>query len=268
MKTTLRLVWVLAANGFVVWLTITRLSPELFSRNSQDFEVWLEFILEMLLPILGIVLELARWKFAKWVNIGYLSLAGCFWLAEAVWWRSDPFFAVLLIMSFGLFTSSRRFKPDAYVMMALSSGTGASTLVTENIRWEGNHYELSNHVYDASTSKSLGQFAAKVTPSISGDDPFVFQDRESGASLIIPKRKTSGFHVFRYPQCEKCPPPVYLSAGAKGIVQIVYLRATITEQGADHQTAVMGTPNNGAGEASVAAVSGWRFKPEIDSRGK
>jgi outer membrane biosynthesis protein TonB len=48
----------------------------------------------------------------------------------------------------------------------------------------------------------------------------------------------------------------------------VYLRATITEQGAVQQITVMGTPNKGAGEASVAAVSGWRFKPAIDSGGK
>jgi hypothetical protein len=95
-------VWVLAANSFVVWVTINRLTGELFSRDSRNFEVWLELILEVLLPILGMIVELVRWKFAKWVNIGYLVLAGCFWLAEAVWWRSDPFFGVLLIMSFGI----------------------------------------------------------------------------------------------------------------------------------------------------------------------
>jgi hypothetical protein len=65
--------------------------------------MWVEFLLELLLPILGIVLEIANRKYANWVNIGSLTLAGAFWLAEAVWWRSDPFFGVLLIMSFGLF---------------------------------------------------------------------------------------------------------------------------------------------------------------------
>lgn len=91
MKTTIRMLWVLAANSFVVWLTITRLSGPLSSRDSRNFEVWLEFVVEIVLPIAGILLELGRWKFAKWVNIGYPTLACCFWLAETVWWWPNPF---------------------------------------------------------------------------------------------------------------------------------------------------------------------------------
>jgi hypothetical protein len=103
MKRILRVACVLAINSFVIWLTTGRLSPELFSPDSPNFEFWLEVILEMVFPALGIVLELLRWKFARWLNVGYLILAGCLWLAEAVWWHSDPFFGVLLIMSFGIF---------------------------------------------------------------------------------------------------------------------------------------------------------------------
>ena len=73
------------------------------SRDFRDLEMLMEFLLELLLPIVGIVLEISSRKSAKWVNIGSLTFAGAFWLAEAVWWRSDPFFGVLLIMSFGLF---------------------------------------------------------------------------------------------------------------------------------------------------------------------
>ena len=73
------------------------------SHESRDLQVWIEIILEVLSPITGIILEAIRWKSAKWWNIGCLTLAGCFWFAEAAWWRSDPFFGVLLIMSFGLF---------------------------------------------------------------------------------------------------------------------------------------------------------------------
>jgi hypothetical protein len=65
--------------------------------------VWLKIIWEVLLPGFGIILEVVRWKSAKWINIGYLTLAGCLWLAEAVRWWSDPFFGFLLIMSFGMF---------------------------------------------------------------------------------------------------------------------------------------------------------------------
>jgi len=160
---------------------------------------------------------------------------------------------------------------DAYnnqILLALASETGATTLVTENLQWKGDHYELSNHVYDASTGKSLGEFAVKVAPSISGDDPLVFRDPESGVSLIVPKRKTSGFRVFRYPQCEKCPSPVYLATRAQMIDEEVSLRVTVTDQGEVQQIVVLSAPNKAANDASVAAVSKWHFKPAIDSDGK
>jgi hypothetical protein len=99
MKRTLRVVWVLAVNGVVVCLTIGRLSGGAEARN---FEEWIELLLEVFLPISGIALELVRWKFAKWVNVGYPALAACFWFAEAMWWRSDPFVGVLVIMAFGM----------------------------------------------------------------------------------------------------------------------------------------------------------------------
>jgi TonB family protein len=160
---------------------------------------------------------------------------------------------------------------DAYnnqILLALASETGATTLVTENLQWEGNHYELNNHVYDASTGKSLGQFALKVAPSISGDDPLVFRDPESGVSLIVPKRKTSDFRVFRYPKCEKCPPPVYLATRAQMIDVEVSLRVTVTDQGEVQQIVVLSAPNKAANDATVAAVRKWHFKPAIDSDGE
>ena len=103
MKRALRVVWVLAANGYIIWLTLARLSGELLSRDAQNIETFVEYVLELFFPVLGIILELVGLKFAKWINIGYLTLAGCFLLGEAIWWRSDPFFGVLLIMSVGLF---------------------------------------------------------------------------------------------------------------------------------------------------------------------
>lgn len=56
------------------------------------------------LPIVGIVLELAGAPFARYVNVGTFAVPGCYWLAEAIWCHSDPFFGVLLIIAFGLFT--------------------------------------------------------------------------------------------------------------------------------------------------------------------
>lgn len=76
MKRTLRVAWVLAANGFVVWLTITRLSAAMSSPESwKSFELWIEIILEILTPVIGIVLEIVGWKFANRMNVGYLSVA-------------------------------------------------------------------------------------------------------------------------------------------------------------------------------------------------
>ena len=67
-------------------------------------ELWFEFLFEVSLPIVGIVLELADAPFARWVNVGTFAVPACFWLAEAIWWHSDPFFGVLLIIALGLLT--------------------------------------------------------------------------------------------------------------------------------------------------------------------
>jgi len=99
---------------------------------------------------------------------------------------------------------------DAYnrqVLINLASDAGAETLVAENLAWEGGRYELQSYTYHALTDQVTGRLIAKVATSIAGDDPLVFPDPESGASLIIPKRKTGGFRVFRYPECEYCRMP-------------------------------------------------------------
>ena len=54
--------------------------------------------------MVGIVVELVRWRLAKWVNVGYPLAAAFLWLGEAVRWRHDPFFGVLLIMGVGMLT--------------------------------------------------------------------------------------------------------------------------------------------------------------------
>ena len=101
-KRAIRLAWVLAANACVAWLMFTRLRSVGFPSGGFDFQLWFEFVVEVILPIMGIGLELMNWKFARWVNVGCFAGAGCFWLAAAVWWHSDPFFGVLLIIAIGL----------------------------------------------------------------------------------------------------------------------------------------------------------------------
>jgi len=100
MKRIFRGAWVLAANTFVAWAMFTRLRSVGFP--ALNFQLCFEFVFEVILPIIGIVLELVNWEFARWVNVGSLAVAGCYWLAAAIWWRSDPFLGVLLIVALGL----------------------------------------------------------------------------------------------------------------------------------------------------------------------
>ena len=101
-KRIFRGAWVLAANTFAAWAMFSRLRSVGFP--ALNFQLCFEFVFEVILPIVGIVLELVNHKFARWVNVGCFIAAGCFWLAAAVWWRSDPFFGVLLITALGLLT--------------------------------------------------------------------------------------------------------------------------------------------------------------------
>jgi len=100
LKRIFRGAWVLAANTFVAWTMFTRLRSVGFP--ALNFQLCFEFVFEVILPIIGIVLELLNWKSAKWVNVGCFTVAGCFWLAGAIWWHSDSFVGVLLIVSLGL----------------------------------------------------------------------------------------------------------------------------------------------------------------------
>jgi hypothetical protein len=100
LKRIFRGAWVLAANTFVAWAMFTRLRSVGFP--ALNFQLCFEFVFEVFLPIIGIVLELVNWKFARWMNVGCFTVAGCFWLAGAIWWHSDPFFGVLLILALGL----------------------------------------------------------------------------------------------------------------------------------------------------------------------
>lgn len=102
MKRVVRLAWVLAVNSCVLAATIERLSP--FSSGSRwNLEIWVELTVEVFFPVVGFTFELAQFRFAHWANVGYLTVAGWFWLGEAVRWRSDPFWGVMLLLSLGMF---------------------------------------------------------------------------------------------------------------------------------------------------------------------
>jgi hypothetical protein len=121
MRRIIRIVWVLAANTVVAWAMFTRLRSVGFP--ALNFQLCFEFVFEVVLPIVGIALELLNWKSAKWANVGCFAAAGCFWLAAAIWWHSDPFFGVLLIVAVGLlmvagltavvYRATKSYSPDA-----------------------------------------------------------------------------------------------------------------------------------------------------------
>lgn len=92
--------WVLSANILVAWAMFTRIRSSGFP--DLDFQLCFEFVFEVALPVIGIVLEFANWKYARYMNVGCFACAGSYWFIAAVWDHSDPFFGVLLIMAIGL----------------------------------------------------------------------------------------------------------------------------------------------------------------------
>jgi len=102
-KRLIRVLGVLAVNGFVVCMTAGRLSGPLLGSDPWDFQIWVESVLEILLPAIGFLLEVFHWKFAKWVNIGYLSASGFLWLAGAAWWWRNVWFGVFVTISLVMF---------------------------------------------------------------------------------------------------------------------------------------------------------------------
>jgi hypothetical protein len=87
-KRILRSAWVLALDGFIVWLLYELFFHPVYPPEAVAPQIphrWPKFLLVAALPILGIVFEFAGLKLARWVNIGYLVLAACFLLAEALW---------------------------------------------------------------------------------------------------------------------------------------------------------------------------------------
>jgi TonB family protein len=154
---------------------------------------------------------------------------------------------------------------DKQVLVNVASDVGAEALVEENLAWQGDHYELQTQLYAAQTGQIKKQITAKVATSISGDEPLVYRDPESGISLIVSKRKTSGFRVFRYPDCVFCRMPD--SWKRSGPRQSVALRMTITNEGQIQQIVVVRSSSQKAAEQTLEAVNGWRFKPAIDSDG-
>ena len=100
MNRVFRGAWIFLVNACVAWFMFTRLRSGGFPPLS--FQLWFEFVFEVMLPAIRIVLEVVNWRFARWVNVGCFVVAGIFWLVAAILVVSDPFFGVLLIIGLGL----------------------------------------------------------------------------------------------------------------------------------------------------------------------
>jgi TonB family protein len=163
---------------------------------------------------------------------------------------------------------------DAYmpdVLKAVATSAGADILVTDNLLWQSDGYELTSEVYDAVEVKKLDQFRAKIARpgSDSAGEPLVFKDPGSGVSIIISRGKQPHAPVVEYPACDKCPDPSYTpEARAARLHGRVLLLATVTEQGAAEQIGVLDGLGDGLTERALEAVRSWHFKPAIGKDGK
>jgi hypothetical protein len=77
----LRLVWVLLTNGTAVYVLYagTRqdvLLNHLLEQENRNKGLWFHFALWAAIPVLGIVLEVCRSRFSKWLNLGYFLYFG------------------------------------------------------------------------------------------------------------------------------------------------------------------------------------------------
>jgi hypothetical protein len=83
-------------------MTFTSIFGEPLNRATLNSDNWHEFFLKAIVPIVGIAIDIAQLRFAKWVNVGYLAILGFFNWGEAIRWWSDPFHGVLILIGSGL----------------------------------------------------------------------------------------------------------------------------------------------------------------------
>jgi hypothetical protein len=77
----LRLAWVLLTNGTAIYFLYASsrqdaLLNHLLEQDNRNSGVWFHFGLWAAFPVVGIVLETFRSRFAKWLNLGYFAYFG------------------------------------------------------------------------------------------------------------------------------------------------------------------------------------------------
>jgi len=101
----LRLAWVLFTNGTAVYVLYagTRqdvLLNTLLEQGGRNKALWLHFALWAAIPAVGIVLEVCRSRFAKWLNVGYFVYFGIVFCAMGI--LNLPDHHALISLLFGI----------------------------------------------------------------------------------------------------------------------------------------------------------------------
>jgi TonB family protein len=158
---------------------------------------------------------------------------------------------------------------DAYNPFALRLVgllANAEAIVTEDLLWEKDGYELRIDIRDTKTDERVVPFRsleAKVPRSVpdTPDNPMLVADPDAKVSVIVFKGLMP--RGFVYPGCDKCPDPH--SVGKPGIVQVI---GTISIQGKVENVSVINSPSSTFTKAALNALQGWRFRPAVGTDGK
>jgi TonB family protein len=156
------------------------------------------------------------------------------------------------------------YNPFALRLVGLS--TNADAIVTEDLLWEKEGFELRIDIHDTKTDELIAPFRSletKVARSLpdTPDNPMLVTGPDAQVSVIVFKgRMPKG---FVYPGCDKCPDPH--SVGMPGVVQVI---GTITIQGKVENVSVIRSPSPAFTKAALNALRSWKFRSAVGTDGK
>jgi hypothetical protein len=171
---------------------------------------------------------------------------------------------------------------DAYnewVLQRLVERTPSRVLVTENLVWKTDGYDLKLEVIDVRKHKGLGEFGVNVNFSTPSPDKkaVIFKDPDTGVALVVEKQfpDTRGFiklpvgttNRLPHPACLECAiPPLYPDAPLNFSDHLVILYS-VTDTGAvEHIDVVRPVPASTA--SMVTSMQHWQFAPAVGDDGK
>ena len=172
---------------------------------------------------------------------------------------------------------------DAYnewVLQRSVERTPSRILVTENLVWKVDGYEVKSQVTDVRKHKEVGAFGASIGFSTPNTDKkaVIFKDPDTGVALVVEKQfpDRKGFmklpvgtaNHLPHPACVTCAVPPLLPDTPFTVSQddlvILY---SVTETGAvEHIDVIHQPPMSTA--AMVKAMQHWQFDPAVGDDGK